>query len=54
MYSNLVLSGGGIRGIALLGSLYYLEEIKMINKINTFIGTSAGAIILFFYYWLFF
>lgn len=49
MYSNLVLSGGGIRGIALLGSLHYLEEIKMINKINTFIGTSAGAIILFFY-----
>lgn len=43
---KLILSGGGIKGIALLGSLKYLEEQKILENIDTYLGTSVGAIIL--------
>lgn len=48
MYSNLVLSGGAFRSISLLGSIKYLEEINILKDFKNYIGTSAGAIILFF------
>ncbi len=48
MYSNLVLSGGALRAIALLGALKYLEEINILKDFKNYIGTSAGGIILFF------
>lgn len=43
MVAGLVLSGGGVRGIAHLGVLKALEEAQV--KINAISGTSAGAII---------
>lgn len=43
--SILVLSGGGIRGIAYFGALKALEELDYLKNINTFAGTSVGAII---------
>ncbi len=43
MEAGLVLSGGGVRGIAHLGVLKALEEAGV--KINAISGTSAGAII---------
>ena len=47
MRTGLVLSGGGIRGIAHLGILKALEELDI--KIDIISGTSAGAIVGAFY-----
>jgi predicted acylesterase/phospholipase RssA len=41
----LILSGGGMKGISLLGAIKYLEENNIIDNIDTFIGTSIGGII---------
>lgn len=48
MYSNLVLSGGALRAIALLGAIKYLEELDYLRHFKQYIGTSAGAIVCFF------
>tara|TARA_Y100000389_G_C17326232_1_gene445710 strand:+ start:20 stop:871 length:852 start_codon:yes stop_codon:yes gene_type:complete len=48
MYTNLVLSGGAFKGIALLGALKYLEELDYISYIKNYTGSSAGGIICFF------
>jgi NTE family protein len=48
LYKNksiLVLSGGGIKGITHLGALKKLEEKNILSKIETFAGTSVGAMI---------
>ena len=45
MKDTLVISGGGIRGICALGLLQKLFEAHHLDHINTFIGTSAGALI---------
>lgn len=43
-YKNLVLEGGGIRGLAYPGALQVLEQKRIINNIENVCGTSAGAI----------
>lgn len=43
-YHNLVLEGGGIRGIAYCGALQELEQRGMLKDIRRLGGTSAGAI----------
>lgn len=48
MYSNLVLSGGALKGVALLGAIEYLNELDLLKHFKQIIGTSAGAIIIFF------
>ena len=50
IYDTLCLSGGGIWLLYQIGALDYLEKnnIIILNNINNFIGTSAGAIICFF------
>jgi len=46
---NLVLSGGGIKGLAICGALDKLDqEIKLLSSIKTIIGSSIGAFIGFF------
>lgn len=47
-YKTIVLSGGSIRGLALLGSLQYLQDNDKLHDIDTFVGTSMGAIISYF------
>lgn len=42
----LLLSGGGIKGIAHLGALYGLEKRGYLKKFETFVGSSVGALIL--------
>lgn len=44
---HLVLSGGGVRGFATLGTLNYLvkKDVISIDNIRTFVGSSVGAII---------
>lgn len=44
-YDALVLSGGGIKGIAMLGSMAYLTDAKLLDNARFFIGTSVGAIV---------
>jgi len=45
-FSTLVLSGGGVRGIAMLASLIVLEEHKCLEKIKVYAGTSIGALLV--------
>lgn len=44
-FDTLVLSGGGIKGFAILGALQSLIDNEKLNNITTYIGTSIGAII---------
>jgi hypothetical protein len=50
MIDTLCMGGGGIKGIAFLGTLKYLEDQSYCNlkNINKFVGTSAGSILAFF------
>jgi predicted acylesterase/phospholipase RssA len=43
--TGLVLSGGGMKGLYLLGTLQYLSEQKGFDHIQSFFGTSVGALI---------
>jgi NTE family protein len=45
----IVMSGGGIRGIAHVGALNALYKLDMLTKIRTVAGTSIGAFIGFMY-----
>ncbi|WP_335944587.1 patatin-like phospholipase family protein [Pseudomonas sp. G166] len=42
--TNLVLSGGGAKGVAYSGLVHTLEATGVMNSIQTFYGSSAGAI----------
>jgi hypothetical protein len=44
MIKNLVLSGGGQRGLCYVGIIKYLEEIGIINNIFNIMGVSVGSI----------
>ena len=46
-FDTLVLSGGSAKGIMTLGALQYIVDNFLFNTINTYIGTSSGAIICF-------
>ena len=43
-FDTLVLSGGSIHSIIILGALQYATDNYLINKIHTYVGTSAGAL----------
>lgn len=43
-FKNLVLEGGGVKGIAYVGALDVLTEKEILNQIERVGGTSAGAI----------
>ena len=45
MYRTLVLSGGALRGFALLGALQALYDQSQVTHIEKYIGTSIGSII---------
>lgn len=44
-YNTLVLSGGAVKGFALLGGLQYMMDHNMLTGVHKIIGTSIGAII---------
>ena len=46
-YDTLVLSGGSVRGIAILGALQYAYDNFLLKHVTTYIGTSAGAMICY-------
>lgn len=43
-FKNLVLEGGGVRGIAYVGAIQALEENDLLKDIENIAGTSVGAI----------
>src|SRR5687767_10533781 len=45
MYTNIVLSGGGVRGIALVSALGELEKMGMLKNITNYAGASVGSLI---------
>jgi hypothetical protein len=47
-YNTLILSGGCMKTISTLGSLQYCYETNLLSNIETYVGTSAGAMICFF------
>jgi len=44
-YHNLVLKGGGVRGIAYIGAMKVLEEKKVTDSLQRVGGTSIGAVV---------
>jgi len=40
---TIVLSGGGVKGLYFIGVLKKLEDLNIIQNVNTFAGTSIGA-----------
>lgn len=42
-YENLVLAGGGAKGLSAVAALYALEQAGMLENIKRFCGTSVGA-----------
>jgi len=43
--TKLILSGGGVKGVAHLGGLKALQELGMLQYIDSYIGSSVGAMI---------
>lgn len=48
MYTNLVLSGGGVRGFAFVGCIEILEKQSYFPFIKNFVGASVGSIFALF------
>jgi len=46
-YNVLVLSGGSVRGLAILGAIQCASDNGFLTHVDTFIGTSAGAMICY-------
>jgi len=46
-YDTLVISGGGVKCFILLGALQAFYDKHKLSKVNTYIGTSIGAVISF-------
>jgi predicted acylesterase/phospholipase RssA len=44
-YDALVLSGGGIKGIAMLGATNFLKDRGYLRGVTTYVGSSVGAIV---------
>lgn len=44
-YTCLVLSGGGLKGLSMLGALQYFADRGKLSHLNKVIGTSIGAIL---------
>ena len=44
-YDTLVLCGAGLNGCGILGALQYMKDSNLIANIDTYIGTSIGAVI---------
>jgi predicted acylesterase/phospholipase RssA len=46
-FDTLVISGGSVQGIIILGAIQFTVDNFLLNKINTYIGTSVGAICIY-------
>jgi len=46
-FDTLVLPGGGAKGFTLLGAVQCLQDLQLLDKTETYIGTSVGAILCY-------
>ena len=46
-YEHIAITGGGFKGIFVIGSLKYLNEIGYLKIFKSYIGTSIGGVICF-------
>lgn len=46
MYKYLALSGGGIKGLSLLGSLRLLEGLGLLSDVEEYVGSSIGGVLV--------
>lgn len=44
-FTRIVFSGGGVKGLSFIGALRALHKKNMLKNLNTFVGTSAGALL---------
>lgn len=42
---NLVLMGGGVKGVAHVGALDFLSQHQLLNDLKAVVGTSAGSLV---------
>lgn len=47
MYTHLVISGGGVKGTAIIGALQVLYDNHLLDNLEALIGSSAGGLICF-------
>lgn len=47
LYDTLALSGGGVKGMIILGALQCAMDSGVLNNISNYVGTSAGSIICY-------
>jgi predicted acylesterase/phospholipase RssA len=47
--TNLVLSGGGIKGVAHIGALYAMQELGILTNFTSFTATSVGSLLISLY-----
>ena len=48
MYSNIVFSGGAVKGSSFIGCLMYLEEQDLLKNFKNILGSSSGSIMALF------
>lgn len=41
----LVIAGGAVRGLGMLGTIQYIDELYDLNKVHDYFGTSVGSIL---------
>lgn len=47
-FSSIVIAGGALKVISVIGCIKYLEEHNLLNKLKTYVGSSAGTIMCLF------
>ena len=48
MYSNIVFSGGALKGVSFIGCLRHLENLGIIDNFKNILGSSSGSIMALF------
>lgn len=46
MYKYLAISGGGVKGLSMLGSLRMLEGLGLLDEVEEYIGSSIGGVLV--------
>ena len=45
MFDKIVVSGGGIKGIAIIGAIEQFSKYFLLDKIDTYVASSVGSLI---------
>jgi predicted acylesterase/phospholipase RssA len=47
-FTKIVIAGGALKSLSSIGSIAYLEELKLVKGLKHYVGTSAGSIVCLF------